>query len=68
MVHCFRHTFINNLKQSGVIEQRIAEIVGHTTGSIDMERYGKAYNPKVLLDTLEKLDYGFDIIKESSEK
>jgi integrase len=66
--HSFRHTFINNLKQSGVIEQRIAEIVGHTTGSIDMERYGKAYNPKVLLDTLEKLDYGFDIIKESSEK
>jgi hypothetical protein len=46
------------------MEQRIAEIVGHTTGSIDMERYGKTYNPEILLETLKKLSYGFDLVKE----
>ena len=38
--------------------------LGHTTGFIDMKRDGKTYNPKILLDTLMKLNYGFDVVKE----
>ena len=62
--HSFRHAFTNNLKQQGVSGQLIAGIVGHATGSITMERYGKSYNPQIMLEALEKLDYGFDIVAE----
>ena len=32
--------------------------MGHAHDSIAMGRYGKRYQPKVLLDALVKLDYG----------
>lgn len=56
--HSLRHTFVDMLKQAGISEQLIAEIVGHARGSITMERYGKKYNPKVLKEAIEKLNYG----------
>ncbi|MDD2271116.1 MAG: site-specific integrase [Desulfuromonadaceae bacterium] len=57
--HSFRHTVTNSLKQAGVSEAVIAELVGHSTsGSMTMGRYGKRYQPKVLLEALMKLDYG----------
>lgn len=57
--HSFRHTVTDTLKQIGVAETVIAEIVGHSTsGSMTMGRYGKRYQPKVLLEALMKLDYG----------
>ena len=60
--HSFRHTFINALKQQGAQDTVIAELVGHSTsGSITMGRYGKRYQPHVLLDALVKLDYGIEI-------
>lgn len=43
--HSFRHSVTDSLKQNGVDQQVIAEIVGHTTGSITMERYGKSFKP-----------------------
>jgi integrase len=56
--HSFRHTFTDTLKQAGVIETVIAELVGHSnSGSETMGRYGKRYQPKVLLEALMKLDY-----------
>jgi integrase len=58
--HSFRHTVTDTLKQAGVIETVIAELVGHSnSASMTMGRYGKRYQPKVLLDALMKLDYGF---------
>ena len=56
--HSFRHSLANTLKQIGVTETVIAEIVGHSTASsMTMGRYGKRYQPKVLLEALKRLDY-----------
>jgi len=55
--HSFRHTVANTLKQAGVSESVIAEILGHANHSITTGRYGKRYRPAVLLDALMKLDY-----------
>jgi integrase len=44
--HSFRHTVINTLKQINVMETRIGELVGHSSGSIDLTRYGKRYPAK----------------------
>ena len=59
--HSFRHNFTDTLKQSGVQEVAIAELVGHENPSITTGRYGKRLQPKPLLDVLEKLDYGIDL-------
>jgi integrase len=57
--HSMRHTVTDMLKQASVIETVIAELVGHSNNaSMTMGRYGKRYQPKVLLDALMKLDYG----------
>jgi integrase len=48
--HSFRHTLANNLKQKEVQEVIIAEILGHSVSSMTMSRYGKRYEPKVLLE------------------
>lgn len=55
--HSLRHSFVDVLKQSGIEEQVIAELVGHSRGSITMERYGKKYLPQVLLQSMNKLEY-----------
>ena len=54
--HSFRHTLANSLKQKGVQEVVIAEILGHAVDSMTMSRYGKRYEPKVLLEALSKFD------------
>lgn len=59
--HSMRHLVTDTLKQAGVHEAVIAEIVGHTNeGSQTMGRYGKRYRPKVLLEALSHLDYGIE--------
>jgi integrase len=56
--HSFRHTVTDTLKQASIIETVIAELVGHSNGDSEtMGRYGKRYQPKVLLEALLKLDY-----------
>jgi len=56
--HSMRHLVTDTLKQAGVLESVIAEIVGHTNeGSETMGRYGKRYRPKVLIEALRKLEY-----------
>jgi integrase len=55
--HSFRHTVADTLKQKGVPEGVIAEILGHANQSITTGRYGKRYRPAILLESLEKLDF-----------
>ncbi|MFA5517282.1 MAG: site-specific integrase [Desulfuromonadales bacterium] len=55
--HSFRHTVADTLKQKGVAEGIIGEILGHANGSITTGRYGKRYRPGVLLDALKLLAY-----------
>ncbi|HJW28703.1 MAG TPA: site-specific integrase [Saprospiraceae bacterium] len=59
--HSFRHTVADTLKQAGVQEVVISEIMGHANDSMTTGRYGKRYQPKVLLEALALLDYGVDI-------
>jgi integrase len=58
--HSMRHTLANELKQRGVDGNIIAEILGHSLGSMSLGRYGKAFGPKVLLDALRKVDFGIE--------
>lgn len=55
--HSFRHTFANYLKQIGVQEGLIAELVGHANNSITSGRYGKRFKAEVLLEVIQKVDY-----------
>jgi len=55
--HSFRHTVANTLKQKGVDGKMISAILGHKDDSITTGRYGKSYEPKVLLPIIEQLDY-----------
>lgn len=59
--HSMRHTVADTLKQAGVQEVVIAEIMGHANDSMTTGRYGKRYQPKVLQEALMQLDYGIDI-------
>lgn len=56
--HSFRHCVANDLKQRKVEGSIISELLGHSQASITMSRYGKSYEPRVMLDALTTLDYG----------
>jgi integrase len=56
--HSLRHVVADTLKQSGIQEIIISEILGHANDSLTMSRYGKRYQPKVLLEAMQFLDYG----------
>ena len=63
--HSFRHTVINSLKQKGVGESYISEYVGHSSGDSEtFGRYGKQYQPTVLMEeVVKKIEYKLDIKK-----
>ena len=61
--HSLRHNFTNNLKQKGVEESIIAEMVGHAISSMTFGRYGKPFEPEVLLEAMMKLDHGINIFE-----
>jgi integrase len=65
--HSLRHTVADTLKQAGIQEVVISEIIGHANESMTMSRYGKRYQPKVLLEAMVKLDYEIDIKPIKSE-
>jgi len=55
--HSLRHSFADTLKQVGISEIIIAEILGHELKNITTGRYGKRYRPKTLLLSMIKLNY-----------
>lgn len=61
--HSFRHLVADTLKQAGGQDSLIAELLGHSHGghAMTMSRYGKRYQPRVLLEALMHLDYGIEI-------
>lgn len=61
--HSLRHNVANCLKQKGAQESLVAEIMGHSLAGMSFGRYGKAFNPEILLENLMKLDYNFDIFE-----
>ena len=52
--HSFRHTVSDHLKQKGIEPHFINELLGHSSGNIDLERYGKGYNPDILFNKCVK--------------
>ena len=46
--HSYRHSVSDHLKQKGIEPHFINELLGHSSGNIDLERYGKGYNPDIL--------------------
>tara|TARA_Y100000593_G_C4295740_1_gene330601 strand:+ start:274 stop:2088 length:1815 start_codon:yes stop_codon:yes gene_type:complete len=61
--HSFRHTVSDHLKQKGIEPHFINELLGHSSGNIDLERYGKGYNPDILYNKCVK-----KIVYQTSEK
>ncbi|MFS1983421.1 tyrosine-type recombinase/integrase [Vibrio breoganii] len=52
-----RHTFIDTLKQQGVEETQVAEVVGHTNSNMTFGRYGKRLNLKSKLNVVEAFSF-----------
>jgi integrase len=52
--HSFRHTVTDHLKQKGVEPHFINELLGHSSGNIDLDRYGKGYNPDIIFNKCVK--------------
>jgi integrase len=55
--HSFRHAVINQLKQGGVSELVIKELVGHTNNSITTARYGKRFEPQRMCEVVNLIAY-----------
>ena len=53
--HSLRHTFANELKQSGVNEQVASELLGHASQSITYGRYGKKIEVSNIFSVLRKV-------------
>ena len=49
-----RRTVSDHLKQKGIEPHFINEFLGDSTGNIDLERYGKGYNPDILYNKCVK--------------
>jgi integrase len=60
--HSFRHTFVNALKQAGVEELVIRELVGHANTSITTGRYGKRLEPARLAEAVQLLSFRIDVL------
>ena len=52
--HSIRHTVSDHLKQKGIEPHFINELMGHSSGNIDLDRYGKGYNPDILFNKCVK--------------
>ncbi len=56
--HSFRHTVSDHLKQKGIEPHFINELLGHSSGNIDLDRYGKGYNPDIIFNKcVKKISY-----------
>lgn len=55
--HSFRHTVANQLKQKGISETLIAELIGHKNDNITTGRYDKSYNVALLKKALGVIEY-----------
>jgi integrase len=67
-IHSFRHNVSACLMENDVQDYVIAMVLGHKHQQISTGRYGKKFDPKLLMEkAILKLDYGIDLthLKES---
>ncbi len=55
--HSLGNAVVDILKQRGVQESIIAELLGHANSSITTGRYGNRYQPHVILEALKHVCY-----------
>ena len=56
--HSYRHSVSDHLKQKGIEPHFINELLGHSSGNIDLDRYGKGYNPDLIYNKcVKKISY-----------
>ncbi|ADN75330.1 integrase family protein [Ferrimonas balearica DSM 9799] len=55
--HSLRHTLVTQLKRKGFGADIVGGLVGHSTGSITFDRYGKAFLVSDLLPVVEAVEY-----------
>lgn len=60
VLYSLRHTVATRLKHAGVEESLIAELLGHTNGSMTTGRYGKAYPVEKLAEAVALLEWKVD--------
>lgn len=58
--HSLRHSFADTLKQALVDKSVVSELLGHTDDSMTFGRYGKRYEPKVLLSAISMIDIDYN--------
>lgn len=56
--HSFRHTVIDEFKNSDARLEHYQAIVGHSSGTITLDTYGSSLRPSKMLETLRLIDYG----------
>ena len=62
--HSFRHTFDDRLKQAGVLDVRLPQLMGHSLETDQtFGRYGDLLRPPQLFEAVKLLDLGFDLDK-----
>jgi integrase len=65
--HSLRHTFINQLRQTGIDQPRIQALTGHSNNSTTAE-YGDDYNIEIKQQTVEMLRFNIDLSHIDSER
>jgi len=62
--HSFRHTFDDRLKQAGVLDVRLPQLMGHSLETDQtFGRYGELLRPPQLFEAIKLLDLGFALDK-----
>lgn len=59
--HSFRHGAIDALKQAGIAETTVQELMGQENANVTFGRYGKSFKPTVLLEVLNKVEFDVDL-------
>lgn len=59
--HSLRHSFADCLKQKVVNETMISELMGHTNKSMTTGRYGKRFQPRLLLAVIQQVSYEINL-------
>lgn len=65
--HSLRHTFVNQLRQTGVDQPRIQALTGHTNDSTTGD-YGNGYSMELKQETVEMLRFNLDLSHISYER
>ena len=61
--HSLRHNFANNLKQNGISEAMLHELMGHSNKDISTGRYSLDYSVENKLAAILKLNHGINLFE-----